>query len=80
MKIQDVGYKVNCDIPNCRNEAHIKIEKTGFFKIAALYLCKECMNELYTELGKRIVPKSIDNMFNKKIISKRTKVNEKESG
>ena len=34
MKIQDVGYRVSCDIPNCRNEAHIKIEKVGFFKSA----------------------------------------------
>ena len=77
MKIQDVGYKVNCDIPNCRNEANIKIQKNGFFKSAGLFLCKDCMNELYSELGLRIVPKSIDNMLNKKIVTKRTKVNEK---
>ena len=77
MKIQDVGYRVSCDIPNCRNEAHIKIEKGGFFKSAGLYLCKECMNDLYSELGSRLVPKSIDNMLNKKITTKRIKSNEK---
>lgn len=78
MKIQNIGYRVNCDMPNCRNVALIKIEKAGFFKSAGIYLCKECMEELYAELGSRIVPKSIDNMLNKKIISKRTKTNERE--
>ena len=80
MKVQNVEYKVGCDVPNCKNESHIKIEKVGFFKSVGLYLCKDCMNELYNELGKRLVPKSIDNMLNKKIISKRVKVNERESG
>ena len=76
MKIQDVAYRVRCDMPNCRNEAIIKIQKNGFFKSAGMFLCKECMNELYSELGVRLVPKSIDNMLNKKIVTKRIKVNE----
>jgi hypothetical protein len=37
------------------------------------------MNELYSELGERIVPKSIDNVFNKKIVSKRIKDNERKT-
>lgn len=77
MNIQDINYRVGCDMPNCRNEAQIKIHKSGFFKSAGMYLCKQCMNELYSELGSRIVPKSIENMLNKKIVTKRTKVNEK---
>jgi len=77
MNIQNINYKVLCDMPNCKNEAQIKIEKSGFFKSAGMYLCKDCMFELYSELGSRIVPKSIDNMLNKKIVTKRTKVNER---
>ena len=77
MNIQNVSYKVSCDMPNCKNEATIKIQKSGFFKSAGMYLCKECMNDLYVELGTRIVPKSIENMLNKKIVTKRTKVNER---
>ena len=77
MNIQDINYRVGCDMPNCRNEAQIKIHKSGFFKSAGMFLCKECMSELYLELGTRIVPKSIDNMLNKKIVTKRTKVNER---
>ena len=77
MNIQDINYKVNCDMPNCRNTAVIKIQKAGFFRSAGIYLCKDCMGELYSELGNRIVPKSIENVLNKKIVSKRTKINEK---
>ena len=40
-------------------------KKSGFFKNSGLHLCKDCMNELYEELGKRLIPKSIDNMLNK---------------
>ena len=76
MIIQDIGYKISCDMPNCKNESYIKIQKSGFFK-SGLYLCKDCMNDLYSELGTRLVPKSIDNMLNKKIVTKRTKINEK---
>ena len=77
MKIQDISYRVNCDMPNCRNEAVIKIEKNGFFKSAGMFLCKDCMCELYENLAQRIVPKSLDNMLNKKIVTKRIKNNEK---
>ena len=37
---------------------------------AGMYLCKDCMNNLYSELAKRIVPKSPDNMLNKRKVKK----------
>ena len=67
MKIVDVNYKIKCDIPNCKEFASVKLEKSGFLKTAGFYLCKDCMQSLYRELGSRIVPKSPDNMLNKKI-------------
>ena len=77
MNIQDINYRVTCDMPNCRNEAKIKIQKSGFFRSAGLFLCKDCMQELYNELGLRIVPKSIENIFNKKTVTKRKTTNER---
>lgn len=77
MIVQDVNYRVSCDMPNCRKEAFIKIEKNGFFKSAGVFLCKDCMNELYENLAQRIVPKSLDHMLNKKVVTKRIKNNEK---
>lgn len=76
MKIEELKLKMRCEMPNCMNLAEIKIEKSGFFKSAGLKLCKQCMEELYRELASRIVPKSPDNMLNKKISTKRSKVNE----
>ena len=67
MNIAEVNYKIKCDMPNCKDFAHVKIEKTGFLKSAGFYLCKSCMNEMYNQLGGYIVPKSPNNMLNKKI-------------
>lgn len=66
MKVEDIKNKVRCDMPNCKNMASIKIKKEGFLSFAGLYLCNECMENMYTELAKRIVPKSPVNVFNKK--------------
>lgn len=67
MKLIDVAFKVKCDIPNCKNVASIKIEKEGFFRNSGLFLCKDCMEELYKQLAKKLTPKSPSNMLNKKI-------------
>ena len=70
MNIVDCKIKIKCDMPNCKNFSDVKVENNGFLKSAGLYLCKECMNELYVTIGKRIVPKSPENMLNKKIVKK----------
>jgi len=70
MNIVDVKFKVRCEMPNCKQMADIKIEKSGFVRSAGLYLCKECTSKLYTELAKKFVPKSPDNMLNKRKIKK----------
>lgn len=77
MNLVDCKIKIKCDMPNCKNFADVKIENEGFVKSIGLYLCKDCMNELYSTIGKHIVPKSPDNMLNKKIVSKRVSGNEK---
>ena len=71
MKLVDVGIKVRCDIPNCKNMAKYKLVKTGFLKNAGLLLCKDCLNEIYSTIGVNVVPKSPSNMLNKKISNKK---------
>ena len=71
MTISEVNRSVRCDIPNCKNFAKIKIQKPGFVMIAGLYLCDDCAKEMYELLAKRFVPKSPDNMLNKRIKTKR---------
>ena len=50
-----------------KNIADTKIEKEGFFRAAGLHICKSCMKELYECLATKIVPKSPENMLNKKV-------------
>ena len=67
MNIKDVTRKVKCDMPNCKKMASVKIEKEGFFKAMGIFLCKECMEDLYKQIAQKITPKSPNNMLNKKI-------------
>lgn len=79
MKLIDTNVKIRCDVPNCKNFASYKLTKTGFLKNAGLFLCKDCIKEIYETLGMHIVPKSPSNMLNKKISTKKDKgeLNEK---
>lgn len=67
MKLVDVNVKIRCDIPNCKQPAKFKVKKEGFVKNAGLLLCKDCVTELYTVLASNIVPKSPDNVLNKRV-------------
>ena len=71
MKLVESNIKIRCEIPNCRNLAQYKLERAGFVKNAGLFLCKTCVNEMYSALGECIVPKSPNNMLNKKISTKK---------
>jgi len=79
MKLVDVSVKIRCDMPNCKNMSAYKIIKSGFLKNAGLFLCKDCLKDVYATIGEHIVPKSPSNMLNKKISNKREKgeINEK---
>lgn len=79
MNLTEANVKIRCDMPNCKEIAKYKITKTGFIKNAGLFLCKDCVKDLYATLGSYIVPKSPSNMLNKKIVSKKEKgeINEK---
>lgn len=74
MNIKDVNRKIRCDMPNCKKLANVKIEKEGFFRGVGLSLCNDCMNEMYGCLAGKIVPKSPDNMLNKRIKIKEKKL------
>ncbi len=70
MKIVTLNRRLKCDMPNCKNIAEYKIEKEGFFRSVGLNLCKDCVNDIYKNLAQIIVPKSPDNMLNKRIKTK----------
>ena len=73
MKLVESNIKIRCEIPNCKSFAQYKLTRPGFVKNAGLFLCKTCINEIYSALGECIVPKSPCNMLNKKISTKKIK-------
>ena len=73
MKLTEVNIKIRCDIPNCKQVAGYKLVKPGFLKNAGLFLCKDCMKDIFETLSTHIVPKSPNNMLNKKISNKKDK-------
>lgn len=74
MKLLETEVKIRCDMPNCKELAKFKLNKPGFVKNAGLFLCKDCVKEIYSALSEHIVPKSPSNMLNKKIVNKKDKV------
>ncbi len=67
MKIEEIKNRIRCEMPNCKGLADYKIHKDGFIKSAGMFICKECANDIYLEMAKRVVPKSPVSVFNKKI-------------
>ena len=74
MNLQESSIKIKCDMPNCKQMAKFKLQKSGFMKNAGLFLCKDCVKEMYEALASNIVPKSPSNMLNKKITKKEKEI------
>lgn len=74
MNLQESSIKIRCDMPNCKQMAKFKLQKSGFMKNAGLFLCKDCVKEMYEALASNIVPKSPSNMLNKKITKKEKEI------
>ena len=75
MIVSQNNKKVKCDISGCGNIAEYVIEYKRGFKSSGLYMCKSCMEDMYSAIGKCIVPKSPVNMLN--LDKKKEKHNEK---
>jgi len=66
MELKETFYKVKCDIAGCKNQANYYIENKGFLLDKSIYLCEHCIEEIYNWYAKKVTPKSISNMLNKK--------------
>lgn len=50
----------------CKNQAKFRLGFKKFGILFQLYICSDCQKNLYTELGKIFVPKSLNEPFGKK--------------
>ncbi len=65
MKLEKVGNKVRCDIGLCRNDATHVLTGEGVMPRRRVYMCSECMSNIYNVIGCEIVPKSPINVISR---------------
>ena len=62
MEISKFEENACCDVVGCKSLSSHKI--CGFGKTKKeLQLCETCLNKLYREIGKIVVPRAVENQF-----------------
>lgn len=65
MLVEKTKAKVKCDASGCYNACVYAIVNKRFVFDGSVYLCENCMNELYGEIGKFMVPKNVKPIYKK---------------
>lgn len=60
MELIDTKCKIKCEMGACKNDANktIKLSRVGIK--SSIHVCDSCLKELYSLIGARFVPKSIE--------------------
>ena len=62
MEIAKFEENACCDVVDCKSLSSHKIR--GFARTKKeLHLCETCLNKLYREIGKIVVPRAVENQF-----------------
>lgn len=65
MLLEKAKTKVKCDASGCGNMCEFQIVNKRFVFDGSVYLCEKCLNDLYGELGKFCIPKTIKPIYKK---------------
>ena len=65
MLLEKAKTKVKCDASGCGNVCDFQIVNKRFVFDGSVYLCEKCLNDLYGELGKFCIPKTIKPIYKK---------------
>ncbi len=65
MNVEKTKHKIRCDGSGCNNCADYTIVNKRFVFDGNVYLCSDCINNLYGEIGKFMVPKNIKPVYKK---------------
>lgn len=65
MIVEKTKVRVKCDASGCDERAEYTIVNRKFVFDGSVYLCGECMNNLYGEIGKFFVPKNLRPIYKK---------------
>lgn len=66
MYLEKVENKVKCDASGCPNISEFRVVNKKFVFSGSVYLCKDCLEELYSMISRFITPKSPKPIFKKK--------------
>ena len=65
MLVEKTKNKIKCDASGCENTSSFQIVNKRFVFDGSVYLCEKCLNELYGEMGKFVVPKAVKPIYKK---------------
>lgn len=65
MLVEKNKAKVKCDASGCNNISNYTIVNKKFVFDGNVYLCENCLNELYGEIGRYMIPKNVKPMYKK---------------
>lgn len=63
MIVEKAIKRVKCDASGCNNKCDYVIVNKRFVFDGNVYLCASCLNDLYGEISKYIIPKSIKPIY-----------------
>ena len=63
MVVEKAKQKVKCDASGCDKVCNYVIVNKKFIFDSSVYLCSECLNELYGEIGKYFIPKNLKPIY-----------------
>jgi len=66
MYLEKVQNKVKCDASGCPNTSEFRVVNKKFVFSGSVYLCKPCLEELYSMISMHITPKSPKPIYKKK--------------
>ena len=65
MLVQKTNSKIKCDASGCDKVCDFQIVNKKFVFDGSVYLCEKCLNELYGEIGKYMIPKTVKPIYKK---------------
>lgn len=65
MEIKQLTQKVKCDVWGCKNLADYSLSSKKRFGNTS-HFCKQCLSDMYVEIGKVLIPKQPQSPFKQK--------------
>lgn len=65
MEISKIKSRVRCDIGLCKKDAVYVIGGQSVMSNRKVYICEDCMKEIYEQFSSIITPKSPENLIKK---------------